>query len=389
MAAAAPSPVPAPAAPAAAVAKLAAPDRVGLKRDGTRAPLGVRREQSDGSKAVETLKDGAGELSSAKTPTARASALSVLFTGARGAASDVEPVVGAESSPRSYLAAAAAKEPAAERTPPPAAPAAPAHSKLRATLVAGAKWVLPIVAAAAIVYSLDFATKALAIKYLVTVFHECAWRAPFMLGIIPYITGLAFYVRGTLHAHRAVWRWSAKHLRDGRLGFYREELSGLDEMAAEHPSLKRSVLFFDIAIALMLGGLFGNGIDAIRLSGALDWIPVGRSLLNFADVALLTGLAFFQLASSFFVQIRAAHQKKEPFHFSTVGFLGLPLVGFFLAWTFGSAPSENVLNLALSHLGWVYVMGFSMLLGISRFLAALVVDRMAKRYSAESRAKPS
>lgn len=349
---------------------------------------GERNDRRSAETVMGALETGTRELSSAKTSTARASTLSALFEGMRRGAADAEPVSGAESKRPSALAPASSlsrlREREGERGGGRVQADAAAPSKLGATLKAAAKWALPIVALAAVVYALDFATKALAIKFLFSVFHECAWRAPLMMGIIPYITGLAFYARGTLGASREVWRWSAKRVKDGRFGFYKERISGLDEMAAEHPSLKGTVRLYDIAIALMLAGLFGNGLDAIRLGGALDWIPLGRSIINLADVALLSGLAFFQMASAFFAKARAAHAKKEPLQFDGSMFLGLPILGFFLSWALGSAPTDEVLNLALSHLGWVYVMGFSMLLGISRFLAALVLGPRVRRYRAES-----
>ncbi|MFA6028424.1 MAG: signal peptidase II [Elusimicrobiota bacterium] len=346
-------------------------------------------ERSAGLAAMAVLETGTRELAAAKTSTARSSTLSALFEGMRRGAAEVEPVAGAESKGIPALAPASSLSRLREREGERGsgrvqADAAAPSSKLGATLKAAAKWALPIIALTAVVYSLDFATKALAVKYLFSVFHECAWRAPLMMGIIPYITGLAFYARGTLGASREVWRWSAKRVKEGRLGFYKERISGLDEMAAEHPSLKGTVRLYDIAIALMLAGLFGNGLDAIRLGGALDWIPLGRSIINLADVALLCGLAFFQMASAFFAKARAAHAKKEPLQFDGSMFLGLPILGFFLSWALGSAPTDEVLNLALSHLGWVYVMGFSMLLGISRFLAALVLGPRVRRYRAES-----
>ncbi|MBI4060433.1 MAG: hypothetical protein HY403_03300 [Elusimicrobia bacterium] len=248
-------------------------------------------------------------------------------------------------------------------------------------------WALPLAAFAVLVYALDMATKAFAVDHLFAVFHESAWRAPLMLGILPYVTGLALHARRTLGARRAVWRWSFRRWSEGRLGFYREELSGLDEMSVERPWLKGAVRVYDAAIAMMLGGLFGNGLDVLLQGGALDWIPLGRSLINLADVALLLGLAVFQLATAFFVRARLAHRRGEPLRLSTVGFLGLPLVGFFIAWAFGSAPSDDALNLALSHIGFVYLMGLSMLLGISRFLAALVVDRWAARFNVPSASK--
>jgi hypothetical protein len=274
---------------------------------------------------------------------------------------------------------AATVEPAA-----PSSPAAAPESKLRKVL----RWAMPILAVTALVYGLDIGTKYLAAKFIFTAFHECAWRAPLLAGIIPYIGLTAFIARRSLPDDHKVWRWSGKQLRNGKLGFYRVEVSGLDKMMKEHPSLKWALRVYDLSIAMMLGGMLGNGIDAFRLGGALDWIPLGRSLMNFADVALLWGLAFFQLASSFFFKASEAHQAGKPLQFSTTGFLGLPLLGFFIAWAFGSAAGGGEFDLAMKGIGYLYLMGFSMLLGISRFLAALVVDRFAKKFKAGQGVKP-
>jgi lipoprotein signal peptidase len=268
---------------------------------------------------------------------------------------------------------AVAAEPAA-----PSSPAAAPESKLRKVL----RWAMPILALTALVYGLDIGTKYLAAKFIFTAFHECAWRAPLLAGIIPYIGVTAFVARKSLPDDHKVWRWSGQQLRNGKLGFYQVEVSGLDTMLQEHPSLRWALRLYDLSIALMLGGMLGNGIDAFRLGGALDWIPLGRSLMNFADVGLLWGLAFFQLASSFFFKAAEAHKAGRPLQFSTTRFLGLPLLGFFLAWAFGSAAGIGAFDLAMKSMAWLYVMGFSMLLGISRFLAALAVDRFAKKFKA-------
>ena len=261
----------------------------------------------------------------------------------------------------------------------PAAPAAPAASKLATVM----RWALPILAMTALVFGLDVGTKFLAAKFLFTAFHECAWRAPVLAFIIPYIGFAAYKARSAMASFHTDWRWSAQQLRNGRLGFYRAQIAGIDEMIKDHPSLRWAVRLYDVSIALMLGGMLGNGLDALRLGGALDWIPLGRSLMNFADVALLPGLAFFQLATHFFIEAGVATRAGKPLRFSTVTFLGLPLLGFFIAWAFGSAAGGGALDLAMKSVGYLYLMGFSMLLGISRFLAALVVDRFAGRFIAE------
>jgi hypothetical protein len=258
-------------------------------------------------------------------------------------------------------------------------PVSAAPSKLKAVM----RWALPILAMTALAFSVDFGTKLLATKYLFSVFHECAWRTPIIAGIIPYIGFAAYKARSSLPDDRTVWHWSAKQLRNGRLGFYRAEISGLQSMIKDHPSLRWLVRLYDVSIALMFGGMLGNGLDALRLGGALDWIPLGRSLMNFADISLLPGLALFQLATHFFIKAGEAHHDQKPLYFSTGGFLGLPLVGFFIAWAFGSAAGGGALDLAMKNIGFLYLMGFSMLIGISRFLAAMVVDRFAAKFVAE------
>ncbi len=180
-----------------------------------------------------------------------------------------------------------------------------------------------------------------------------------------------------------VWHWSPKKIGNGRLGFFQDEVSGMNAMIKDHPSLKWAMRLYDVSIALMVGGMLGNGIDALRLGGALDWIPLGRSLMNFADVALLSGLAFFQLGTSFFIKAAMAHKAGKPLDFNTVYFLGLPLVGVFIAWAFGSAEGAGALDLAMKNVGFLYLMGFSMLVGFSRFLAATVLNRFVSRFVAE------
>ena len=302
-----------------------------------------------------------------------------LFSSAKEDAS--LPVAGQEGTASSAsLLPASSVEPAAAAAEPaaPAAPAQAGESKLKKVL----RWALPILAVTALVYGLDIGTKYLAAKFIFTAFHECAWRAPLLAGIIPYVGLTAFIARRSLPDDHKVWRWSGKQIGNGKLGFYRVEVSGLDKMMTEHPSLRWALRLYDLSIAMMLGGMLGNGIDAFRLGGALDWIPLGRSLMNFADVALLWGLAFFQLASSFFFKAAEAHKAGKPLQFGTTGFLGLPLLGFFIAWVFGSAVGGGEFDLAMKGIGYLYLMGFSMLLGISRFLAALVVDRFAKKFKA-------
>jgi hypothetical protein len=186
---------------------------------------------------------------------------------------------------------------------------------------------------------------------------------------------------------RKVWHWSPKKIANGRLGFFQDELSGMTAMIKDHPSLRWAVRLYDVSIALMVGGMLGNGIDALRLGGALDWIPLGRSLMNLADVSLLAGLAFFQLGTSFFIKAAMAHKAGKPLNFSTVSFLGLPLTGVFIAWAFGSAEGAGALDLAMKSTAFIYLMGFSMLVGFSRFLAATVLNRFVSRFVAEEGAR--
>lgn len=253
------------------------------------------------------------------------------------------------------------------------------HSKLKSVL----HWALPILSITALIVGLDVGTKLFAAKYLFTVFHKCAWRTPLIAAIIPFIGFTAYKARATLSKYHKLWQWSAKDIFKGRFGFRRIEVSGTDSMLKEHPSLRSLVRIYDVSIAMMLGGMLGNGLDSLRFGGALDWIPLGRSLMNLADISLLAGLAFFQLATNFFVKAGEADHSGKSLQFNTTYFLGLPLVGFFIAWAFGSAPSADILNLALKNIVYLYLMGFSMLVGISRYLAAVVMTRFASKFISE------
>jgi hypothetical protein len=67
--------------------------------------------------------------------------------------------------------------------------------------------------------------------------------------------------------------------------------------------------------------------------------------------------------------------------------LSLPLLCFFAAWAFGTVASANPLAMMLKNTASLYVMGFSMLIGISRVVAAFIVDRFAARFIAEQDSK--
>ena len=334
--------------------------------------------------ARQTLEISVQNMGKADSPSEKRSLLNVLFSGARRQSSELtdSPVIGKESAVRPSLAPSQATAGSQNVVPEPKAPAAPSKD-YRAKAATILRWAVPILAMTALVWGLDFGTKFFAAKYLFTVFHECAWRVPVMKFIIPFITVTAAMARNSLPRTRAAWRWSPKELQNGRLGFYRDAISGTDDMMKEHPSLKWATRIYDVSIALMVGGLLGNGIDALRLGGALDWIPLGRSMMNLADVTLLPGLALFQLMTQFFIKAGRAHHAGKLLHWSTVGFLGLPLVGFFISWAFGTAPSDGALTLALKNVGFLYMMGFSMLLGISRLAAAFVVNHFSARFTEE------
>jgi hypothetical protein len=334
--------------------------------------------------ARQTLETSVQNIGKTESPSEKRSLLNVLFSGARRQTSELteSPVVGNESVVRPSLAPSQETTGSQNVVPEPKAPAAPSKD-YRAKAATILRWALPILAMTALVLGLDFGTKFLAAKFIFTVFHECAWRVPVMKFIIPFITVTAAMARNSLPRTRTAWRWSPKELQNGRLGFYRGAISGTDDMIKEHPSLKWATRIYDVSIGLMLGGLLGNGLDALRLGGALDWIPLGRSMMNLADVTLLPGLALFQLMTQFFIQAGRAHHAGKLLHFSTVGFLGLPLLGFFISWAFGTAPSEGALTLALKNVGFLYMMGFSMLLGISRLAASLVVNHFSARFTEE------
>lgn len=292
---------------------------------------------------------------------------------------DAAPVLAAASEGPAELDRSSARATSASPSLEAPSPEGQAPSKFKILLA----WAGPILALTALVTSIDFGTKYFALHHLFTAFHEVAWRKPIIMALIPYIGFTAYKMRSTLPYDRVQRRWSITRIANGSFGFYKEELSGVNTMVQDHPSLRWAVRLFDVSIALMLGGILGNGLDTIRLNGALDWIPLGRSLMNFADVAVLAGLSFFQVASSFFIKAGLAHRAGKPLQFSPIYYLGLPAAGVFAAWAFGSAAGGGALDLALKNVGYLYLMAFSMLIGFARFLAAAALNPFVKKFVAE------
>ena len=275
-----------------------------------------------------------------------------------------------------------ARSSAAPETPVPEPAPAPASSKCTAAL----RWVAPVLALSAVIFGVDQGTKALSSHFIYTVFHECSWRAPLLAVVIPFMAVTTYLARASISKDRQVtdWsplHWSSKMIGNGRFGFKRLDISGLDSMAKEHPSMRGFQKLYDFSIAILIGGMLGNGIDNLRLGGALDWIPFGHSYLNFADINVFLGLSLFQLLTSFSIKAGAAHHDGKPLYFSMVPYLGLPLAGFALAWA--GTTSGGPLVLIMSSLGNLYLMGFSMFIGLFRFITALAVNPTVKRFVAE------
>jgi hypothetical protein len=289
---------------------------------------------------------------------------------------DAGAVAGGETASGSNLAPASG-----EKTAPREAPV-PSPKSVRTK-----HWAIKVVLITAATYLADIGSKAFAHAYLFNAFHEVAWRKPLMMFVIPYILFAAWTALTKLPQRQQDIHWSRENLGrrgaglSGWLGFTKEPLPGLDEVAKSHPSMYKTFSHFEIAVGFMLGGLLGNGIDAILKNGALDWIPVGRSLMNFADVAILIGLSYFQLASIFFANAARAARDKKQMTLDLTNFLGLPLLGFFIAWAFGSGVADDALSLAMKSTGFIYLMGFSMLIGIARYAAALLMRREVKKFN--------
>ena len=186
--------------------------------------IGAAQAQSEpASAALKTsrgvLQTVAARLGKADAPAEKRSLLGELFAGSRRAyADDDVPVTGRESVARTALAPSGWKTAVAGAEPSSPAPAAPERSKFAVAM----RWALPIIAMTALIVGLDFGTKFLAAKYLFTVFHECAWRAPVMKFIIPYILVTASIARNSLQRAHGIWRWSPKQVGNGRFGFYKE-----------------------------------------------------------------------------------------------------------------------------------------------------------------------
>jgi len=325
-------------------------------------------------------------MSAARTGTSReAAAVTTIETGAANwTARSAQtlggaPVLAAASEGTSPLDRPSARS-AAGSTHETPSPEAPAPSKLKIFLA----WAAPILALTALVTGIDEMTKYYAVKHLFHLFHEVAWRKPLIMCLIPYITYTAYTARSVLAIDHTVRSWSILKVFNGHYGFYRSQpMSGMNTMVKDHPSLRWAVRLYDVAIALMIGGMLGNGIDTLRIGGAMDWIPLGRSLMNFADVAVLLGLSYFQASSAFFSRAATAHKAGKPLYQTNAWFLGLPLAGVFIAWAFGSATGGGALDLAMKNVGFLYLMAFSMLIGAGRFVAVAVMNIFVKRFITE------
>jgi lipoprotein signal peptidase len=278
------------------------------------------------------------------------------------------------------LARPSAQTPAPEAPHETPSPEAPAPSKLKTFF----SWAGPILALTSVVLGLDFGTKYFAVHHMFHMFHEVAWRKPIILGMIPYILYTAWAARSKLAYDRTIRFWSIKKIFNGHFGFYQgDSVSGMNAMVKDHPSLKWAVRIYDVSIALMLGGMLGNGIDTIRMNGAMDWIPLGRSLMNFADVAVILGLSYFQASTKFFLRAGAAHKAGKALYFPYAFFLGLPIAGVFIAWAFGSGTGGGALDLSMKNVGFLYLMAFSMLIGAGRFVGMAIVNIFVKRFVAD------
>ena len=261
------------------------------------------------------------------------------------------------------------------------------RAPIPAPTVRSKRWTLKVGALAVGVYAADVATKAFAQAHLFSVFHEVAWRKPLMAFVVPFILYTAYTALTKLPGQQEDYHWSWRRIGSlgagwrGLLGFTTEKLPGLDEVARSHPSIVKAFSHFEIAAGIMLGGLLGNAVDAFIKNGALDWIPVGRSLMNLADVAILLGLSYFQLSSIFFAHAARASRDRKAMTLDLTSFLGLPIVGFFAAWAFGSGPSDEPLALMMKSTPFIYLMGFSMLIGIARYVASLLIIPSVKKFN--------
>lgn len=293
-----------------------------------------------------------------------------------------DAVVGSESVRRTFLVPRLVEE-RQDRTPE--VPRPPTFWKLGSS-----KWYAKAGLIALGVWIADIATKAFAQAHLFSAFHEVAWRRPIMAVVVPYMLYAAYKAYVGLPKGQTDYHWSWRRLGSrgaglgGWLGFTKERIPGLDEVKTAHPSLIRAYARFEVAIGIMLGGLFGNAIDAFLKGGALDWIPVGRSLMNLADVAIILGLSYWQLAGYFFITAARAAGQKRAMSLDLTSYLGLPIIGFFVAWAFGGGKGETELTMAFGHIGWIYLMGFSMLLGMGRVIASYLIRRDVARFNAEA-----
>ena len=382
---AAPAPGAISAMPALTAHAASAPSVTAAMTDREAAPTAIvpaRAAASNGSRILHTQPQSAREAAAIATVEGGIAG----WTARASQTLDAAPTFAAASQGTGSLERSSAQSTAERPAHETPAPEAPAPSKFKKFF----SWAGPIMALTTLVLGIDAATKFYAVHHMFHLFHEVAWRKPLILALVPYIIFTAYKARSTLPYDRRLQTWSIKKVFHGGNGFYGylgffpgATVSGMNTMIKDHPSLRAAVRFYDVAIALMLGGMLGNGIDTLRIGGAMDWIPLGRSLMNFADVGVLIGLSYFQASSTFFLKAATAHKAGKPLFYNNAWFLGIPLAGVFIAWAFGSASGGGALDLAMKNVGFLYLMAFSMLIGAGRFIGAVVVNGFAKRFVAE------
>ncbi len=204
-----------------------------------------------------------------------------------------------------------------------------------------ASWLPKVGAAAAVLLALDWGSKFLAHRSLSTfAYHILPQRVPFLTVGVPLAAVLIVYAR-----------WA--------LGY-------AERLAETNPALRKPLRLYDLAVAMALAGILGNGVEALAFHQVGDFIPFGHATANLADFMLVFSMSYRTMAGDFFAAARASQASKEPITLPFWRYFLVPqlaVFGFYLA--FGRA--DVVPSLAL------YALVYGLLAGFGLLAAAILV----------------
>jgi ATP-dependent Clp protease ATP-binding subunit ClpC len=194
--------------------------------------------------------------------------------------------------------------------------------------------------------ALDWSLKMFAVAHLPFLYHVVPGR------IVPLIFGLPLLTAGLLGIRR-------------KLGF-------VEPLMQRYSGLSAAMKTFDIALAMLIGGALGNGLEAILIGKVVDFIPLGIATANFADLLLFASMPYVLLALSFFKRAQIADKRSEPITFPMWKFFTLTWVAV-IAGILGLNGSHAEIFDAMAALGIVE--------GTGLIAAAALLDRYTRSFN--------